>query len=102
MREIIYVQAGTTANYVGTHFWNEQDHYATVEVDAGAGGDEQERIDHAKSFSIREDPDTARIMSFAIPRSAVTVSAALPHSAAAIAAVRETGYGLAKCRKEAS
>jgi hypothetical protein len=24
MREIIYVQAGTTANYVGTHFWNDK------------------------------------------------------------------------------
>jgi len=65
MREIIYVQAGTTANYVGTHFWNEQDYYATLE----ANGDEQERIDHATSFSIREDPNTARIVSLEIPRS---------------------------------
>jgi Misato Segment II tubulin-like domain len=59
MREIIYVQAGTTANYVGTHFWNEQDHYATLEAE----GDEEERIDHAKSFSIREDPGTVRLCS---------------------------------------
>ena len=66
MREIIYVQAGTTANYVGTHFWNEQDYYATLET----SGDEEERIDHAKSFSIKEDPDTVRITSLEIPRSA--------------------------------
>lgn len=60
MREIIYVQAGTTANYVGTHFWNGQDYYATLDGD----GDEQERIDHAKSFSVREDVETVRIMMF--------------------------------------
>jgi len=66
MREIIYVQAGTTANYVGTHFWNVQDQYATLDAE----GDEQERIDHAKSFSIREDPDTVRTMSLEALRSA--------------------------------
>lgn len=27
MREIIYVQAGTLANYTGTHFWNTQETY---------------------------------------------------------------------------
>ncbi|KAF9462802.1 Misato segment II tubulin-like domain-containing protein [Collybia nuda] len=27
MREIIYVQAGTLANYTGTHFWNTQESY---------------------------------------------------------------------------
>ena len=59
MREIIYVQAGTTANYVGTHFWNGQDHYATLDAE----GDEHERVDHAKSFSIREDADGVRTTS---------------------------------------
>ncbi len=58
MREIIYVQAGTTANYVGTHFWNGQDYYATLDVE----GDDHERIDHAKSFSVREDIETVSIM----------------------------------------
>ena len=58
MREIIYVQAGTTANYVGTHFWNSQDYYATLDGE----GDEHERIDHAKSFSVREDVETVRVM----------------------------------------
>jgi hypothetical protein len=64
MREIIYVQAGTTANHVGTHFWNGQDHYATLDAE----GDKQERIDHAKSFSIREDADTVRTVSLEVLR----------------------------------
>ncbi|THU90558.1 tubulin nucleotide-binding domain-like protein [Dendrothele bispora CBS 962.96] len=29
MREILYIQAGTFANYVGTHFWNTQEAYFT-------------------------------------------------------------------------
>lgn len=27
MKEIIYVQAGTYANHIGTHFWNTQESY---------------------------------------------------------------------------
>ena len=27
MREIIYIQAGSFANYIGTHFWNAQEQY---------------------------------------------------------------------------
>jgi Misato Segment II tubulin-like domain len=27
MKEIIYIQAGTFANYTGTHFWNTQQSY---------------------------------------------------------------------------
>lgn len=27
MKEIIYIQAGTSANYIGTHFWNTQEDY---------------------------------------------------------------------------
>lgn len=62
MREIIYVQAGTTANYVGTHFWNSQDYYATLDVEGDVEADEHERIDHEKSFSIREDVGAVRMM----------------------------------------
>lgn len=61
MREIIYVQAGITANYVGTHFWNSQDYHATLDVEGDVEGDEHERIDHEKSFSIREDVETVRM-----------------------------------------
>ena len=27
MKEIIYIQAGNFANYIGTHFWNTQESY---------------------------------------------------------------------------
>ncbi|KAJ4490746.1 mtDNA inheritance protein Dml1 [Lentinula aciculospora] len=33
MREILYVQAGNLANYVGTHFWNTQESYFTYSDD---------------------------------------------------------------------
>jgi len=29
MKEILYIQAGTFANHVGTHFWNTQEAYFT-------------------------------------------------------------------------
>lgn len=29
MKEILYIQAGSLANYVGTHFWNTQETYFT-------------------------------------------------------------------------
>ena len=29
MKEILYIQAGTLANYIGTHFWNTQEAYFT-------------------------------------------------------------------------
>jgi hypothetical protein len=29
MKEIIYIQAGRFANYIGTHFWNTQESYLT-------------------------------------------------------------------------
>ncbi|KZT69422.1 tubulin nucleotide-binding domain-like protein [Daedalea quercina L-15889] len=44
MKEIVYVQAGQFANYIGTHFWNTQDAYFTY------GEDEQSEIDHDVSF----------------------------------------------------
>ncbi|KAH8101289.1 tubulin nucleotide-binding domain-like protein [Cristinia sonorae] len=31
MKEIIYIQAGSISNYVGTHFWNAQETYFTYE-----------------------------------------------------------------------
>ena len=31
MREILYFQAGSLANHVGTHFWNTQESYFTYE-----------------------------------------------------------------------
>lgn len=31
MKEILYIQAGETANYVGSHFWNTQECYLTDE-----------------------------------------------------------------------
>lgn len=31
MREILYIQAGSFANYTGTHFWNTQEEYFTYD-----------------------------------------------------------------------
>ncbi|OCH91306.1 mtDNA inheritance protein Dml1 [Obba rivulosa] len=31
MKEILYIQAGTLANHIGTHFWNTQESYFTYE-----------------------------------------------------------------------
>lgn len=31
MKEILYIQAGPFANFVGTHFWNTQESYFTYE-----------------------------------------------------------------------
>ncbi|KAK0451190.1 mtDNA inheritance protein Dml1 [Desarmillaria tabescens] len=44
MREILYIQAGQLANYVGTHFWNTQETYLGDET-----GDPIQ-ISHATSF----------------------------------------------------
>lgn len=44
MKEVIYIQAGHFANYVGTHFWNTQESYFTYEE-----GEESE-VDHDVSF----------------------------------------------------
>ena len=45
MREILYLQAGTVSNFVGTHFWNEQESYFTYGEDA-----EEPLVDHDISF----------------------------------------------------
>ncbi|KAF5368284.1 hypothetical protein D9757_010517 [Collybiopsis confluens] len=54
MREILYVQAGNSANYIGTHFWNTQESYFTY------SDDEDPIVDHDVSFregqTIQGDP----------------------------------------------
>ncbi|KAI0742723.1 tubulin nucleotide-binding domain-like protein [Daedaleopsis nitida] len=44
MKEILYIQAGPFANYIGTHFWNTQESYFTY----GEGDDPI--VDHDRSF----------------------------------------------------
>jgi hypothetical protein len=44
MKETLYIQAGTLANYIGTHFWNAQECYFTY------GDDEEPFVDHDISF----------------------------------------------------
>lgn len=44
MKELIYIQAGQFANFIGTHFWNTQEAYFTY------GDDEQSEVDHDVSF----------------------------------------------------
>ncbi|KAJ7868755.1 mtDNA inheritance protein Dml1 [Mycena olivaceomarginata] len=44
MKEILYIQAGEQANYIGTHFWNTQESYFTYE-----DGEDSE-TDHGISF----------------------------------------------------
>lgn len=44
MKEIVHVQAGSFANYVGTHFWNTQESYFTYE-----DGDDP-LVEHDRSF----------------------------------------------------
>ncbi|RPD60763.1 tubulin nucleotide-binding domain-like protein [Lentinus tigrinus ALCF2SS1-6] len=44
MKEILYVQAGSFANFIGTHFWNTQESYFTY------GDDEEPFVYHDRSF----------------------------------------------------
>lgn len=44
MKEILYIQAGNTANYIGTHFWNTQESYLASE------DPENSRVDATISF----------------------------------------------------
>ncbi|KAJ3824552.1 Misato segment II tubulin-like domain-containing protein [Lentinula raphanica] len=50
MREILYVQAGNFANYVGTHFWNAQESYFTY------SDDEETTLNHDISFREGSNP----------------------------------------------
>lgn len=45
MREVLYVQAGSLSNFVGTHFWNAQESYFSYDND-----DEEPIINHDISF----------------------------------------------------
>ncbi|KAH9893938.1 tubulin nucleotide-binding domain-like protein [Cubamyces lactineus] len=44
MKEILYVQAGPLANFIGTHFWNTQESYFTY------GDGEEPVVHHDRSF----------------------------------------------------
>lgn len=47
MKEIIYIQAGNYANYVGTHFWNTQETYLGED-------DTEHSVTHDWDVSFRE------------------------------------------------
>jgi hypothetical protein len=50
MKEILYIQAGTLPNFVGTHFWNTQESYFQYDDDQGADGADEPEINHGVSF----------------------------------------------------
>jgi hypothetical protein len=50
MKEILYLQAGSLANYVGTHFWNTQESYFTY----GSEEDDEEKGIVSNDVSFRE------------------------------------------------
>lgn len=50
MREIIYIQAGSFANYVGTHFWNTQESYFTY------NDNDEPIVNHDLSFQEGRSP----------------------------------------------
>ena len=50
MKEILYIQAGTLPNFVGTHFWNTQESYFQYEGDVDAGQTDGPEINHDISF----------------------------------------------------
>ncbi|OAX33636.1 tubulin nucleotide-binding domain-like protein [Rhizopogon vinicolor AM-OR11-026] len=50
MREIIYIQAGSFANYTGTHFWNTQESYFTYD------GEDEPIVNHDLSFEEGRSP----------------------------------------------
>ncbi|KAG1885650.1 Misato segment II tubulin-like domain-containing protein, partial [Suillus subluteus] len=50
MREIIYIQAGSLANYTGTHFWNTQESYFTYD------DDDEPIVNHDLSFDEGRSP----------------------------------------------
>ena len=50
MKEILYIQAGTFPNFVGTHFWNTQDSYFQYFFADDADEADEPEIDHYVSF----------------------------------------------------
>lgn len=57
MREILYVQAGNLANYIGTHFWNTQESYFTY------SDDDEALVNHDTSF---REGETSKVLSCSI------------------------------------
>jgi hypothetical protein len=58
MKEILYIQAGAQANYVGTHFWNTQESYFSNAV---GGVEDGELVEQDVSFVERQrDVSTTR------------------------------------------
>ena len=55
MREIIYIQAGSLSNHIGTHFWNAQQSYFTYSED------EEAVINHDISFREGLSPQVSEI-----------------------------------------
>jgi hypothetical protein len=51
MKEILYIQAGSFANYIGTHFWNTQEAYITDDEII-----EDHAVSHGTSFQERFSP----------------------------------------------
>ncbi|EKM75095.1 hypothetical protein AGABI1DRAFT_64922, partial [Agaricus bisporus var. burnettii JB137-S8] len=51
MREILYLQLGDYSNHVGTHFWNMQDEYRSLDMN------EQDDVDTTISFTERYNLD---------------------------------------------
>lgn len=50
MKELLYIQAGTLPNFVGTHFWNTQESYFQYDGDEGDDGTDEPEINHDVSF----------------------------------------------------
>lgn len=50
MKEILYIQAGELSNYTGTHFWNTQESYLTLNESPDHAG-----IDPGVAFSEKVD-----------------------------------------------
>lgn len=50
MKEIIYIQAGSLANYTAQHFWNTQEAYFTYDDDDSGEKKEEPLVDHDISF----------------------------------------------------
>lgn len=48
MREILYIQAGSLSNHIGTHFWNAQESYFSYGNDDIEG--EEPLVEHDRSF----------------------------------------------------
>ena len=67
MKEILYIQAGSLPNFVGTHFWNTQESYFEYDGDDGDEDDDgvgEPEINHDISFreglSQKVSPSLAR------------------------------------------